>query len=224
MAKKNYQHDTPSNLAYCDGDWDKSEAKAAVFRWATGRDGRLDPRKARRAFLMYDADRPTLRGSYKLPIATVQRGRLVVVGNAVRNALSRLSQVQGAKRAVRREARVTAREYLDKINASGDECSFDLGSPNPFLPFEANKALKKIAPGYRFAPEEVPGGESQWRYEFDDELCQTMSGQLVIDPDTGREFVLIYCEGVPEMLSLEDYMDFLDERTDVVPILNPRGT
>lgn len=71
-------------------DWDGSAAEESVFTWAGGDD--FDPSKARKAFLVYNASKPKLRGSYKLPIAHVVEGRLKVPKGAIRAAASRLPQ------------------------------------------------------------------------------------------------------------------------------------
>jgi HK97 family phage prohead protease len=79
------------NLAVEDSDaWDGEAAEASVFEWAGGDD--FDPAKARKAFLVYDADAPSERGSYKLPIAHAVDGELKVPKGAIRAAASRLPQ------------------------------------------------------------------------------------------------------------------------------------
>lgn len=77
------------NLSIEDSDdWDGAAAEASVFEWAGGDD--FDAAKARKAFLVYDADKPGERGSYKLPIAHVVDGELKVPKGAIRAAASRL--------------------------------------------------------------------------------------------------------------------------------------
>jgi uncharacterized protein len=74
--------------------WDAAAARAAVFSWA-GFDGDTpDPDKARRAFLLHDTGAPALRGSYKLPIATVVGGRLTVVSEGLREAARALAHTE----------------------------------------------------------------------------------------------------------------------------------
>ena len=89
-----------------DSDWDGPAAQKAVFD-ACGFDGdKPDLSKARKAFLVYDAAAPKLKGSYKLPFATIKDGRLTAVAAGLRAAASRLSQtdipddVQDSARAV----------------------------------------------------------------------------------------------------------------------------
>lgn len=78
-------------LAIEDSDsWDGGEAASSIFEWAGGDD--FDPKKARSGFLVYDADAPKKRGSYKLPIARAKDGKLVVPKGAIRAAASRLPQ------------------------------------------------------------------------------------------------------------------------------------
>lgn len=68
--------------------WDGDAAEASIFEWAGGDD--FDPAKARQGFLVYDADKPKERGSYKLPIAHAVDGELKVPKGAIRAAASRL--------------------------------------------------------------------------------------------------------------------------------------
>jgi hypothetical protein len=70
---------TDRDLPIVPGDWDGVAAEASVFAWAGFDDGKPEPEKARRAFLVYDADAPELKGSYKLPIAEYRDGGLRVV-------------------------------------------------------------------------------------------------------------------------------------------------
>lgn len=70
--------------------WDAGAARNAVFNWAEG-----NWSKYRRAFIWYDAENPELKGSYKLPIATVMDGRLTIVPKAVGAALGALGGARG---------------------------------------------------------------------------------------------------------------------------------
>lgn len=77
------------NLPIEDADaWDDDAAAESVFAWAGGDD--LDQTKARKAFLVYDAELPLERTSYKLPIAHVVDGELKVPKGAIRVAASLL--------------------------------------------------------------------------------------------------------------------------------------
>lgn len=90
------------------GDWDGDAAAASVFAWA-GFDGDTpDPAKARQAFLIYDADAPELKGSYKLPIARYRDGGLEVVKGGLDSAASYLPQTDAPQEVLDR-----AREVLD---------------------------------------------------------------------------------------------------------------
>lgn len=75
-----------------DRAWDGPAAEQSIFDHAGGED--FDPIKARRGFLVYDTADPTLRGSYKLPIARAGGGGpgLVVPKSGIRAAASRLPQ------------------------------------------------------------------------------------------------------------------------------------
>lgn len=73
-------------------DWDGAAAAERVFALA-GFDGENpDPSIARRAFLVYDAAAPELRGSYKLGFADVIGGELVAIRAGLNAAASRLPQ------------------------------------------------------------------------------------------------------------------------------------
>lgn len=73
------------DLPIADGDpeWDANAAKARLFE--------RDEEGWKDAFLVYDAANPSLRGSYKFPVADVVDGQLRVVPAAVRAARSRIA-------------------------------------------------------------------------------------------------------------------------------------
>lgn len=99
------------------GAWDGDKAAASVFAWA-GFDGDSpDAVKARRAFLIYDAERPELRGSYKLPIAhyNSEVGRLEIVEGGLRAAASYLPQTDAPQDVLDR-ARNVLDLYFDKLH------------------------------------------------------------------------------------------------------------
>jgi HK97 family phage prohead protease len=75
-----------------DSSWDGAAAKAAIFEHANFDGDKPDTTFARKGFLVYDAANPKLKGSYKLPFATVKDGRLVAIAAGIRNAASRLPQ------------------------------------------------------------------------------------------------------------------------------------
>ena len=78
------------DLQVVDTTWDGAAAAARVFTYAGFDTDSPDFEKARSAFLVYDADAPELRGSYKLGFADVVDGELVAVRAGLRAAASRL--------------------------------------------------------------------------------------------------------------------------------------
>lgn len=70
--------------------WDGEAAKSRIFAWAGFDEDNPDPDKAKRAFLAYDSEKPTLKGSYKLPFADIINGRLQASSAGLRAAASRL--------------------------------------------------------------------------------------------------------------------------------------
>jgi hypothetical protein len=64
--------------------WTGDKARTALWEWADG-----DFRQYRKGFLWWDQGAPDLKGSYKLPIATVADGQLVIVPRAV-NAVAQI--------------------------------------------------------------------------------------------------------------------------------------
>ncbi len=96
------------DLDIVERDWDGAAAAARVFEWA-GFDGETpDFERARRAFLIHDADAPELRGSYKLGFADVVDGELVAIAEGLRAAASRLPLTDAPQDALDR-----ARAVLD---------------------------------------------------------------------------------------------------------------
>lgn len=75
-----------------DEQWDGPAAQAQIFALAGFDTDSPKPEIARRGFLVYDASAPTLKGSYKLPFAIVQNGRLVASMAGLRAAAQRLPQ------------------------------------------------------------------------------------------------------------------------------------
>jgi HK97 family phage prohead protease len=67
--------------------WDAGAARAAIKKWATGADGKVDTGKYGQAFLVKGGDKLS---DYKFPIKTVKNGKLVVVCAAVHAAEGRL--------------------------------------------------------------------------------------------------------------------------------------
>ena len=106
---------TSRDLPIVAGAWDGDAAAASVCDWAGFNDDppAPDSAKARQAFLMYDADAPDLKGSYKLPIATYRDGGLVVVKDGLDAAASYLPQTHAPQDALDR-----ARSVLDNYYAT----------------------------------------------------------------------------------------------------------
>lgn len=96
------------------GDWDGDAAAASVFKWAGFDDGNPDPARARRAFLLYDADAPELKGSYKLPIARHRNDRLEVVKSGMDAAAGYLPQTDAPQEVLDR-ARSALDHYYEKF-------------------------------------------------------------------------------------------------------------
>ncbi len=97
-------------------DWDGAAAAERVFALA-GFDGENpDPSIARRAFLVYDAAAPELRGSYKLGFADVIGGELVAVRAGLNAAASRLPQTD-----IPQDVMDRARSILDYYAEEGAE-------------------------------------------------------------------------------------------------------
>lgn len=100
------------------GDWDGDAAAASVFRWAgfDGDEPKPDPAKARQAFLIYDANAPELKGSYRLPIAEYRDGGLRVVKGGLDAAAGYLPKTDAPKEVLDR-----ARDVLDHYYAKWEE-------------------------------------------------------------------------------------------------------
>src|SRR5205823_5187537 len=79
------------DLPIVDVSWDKTALQNSVFDWAGWPDN-PDPEKAKGAFLAFDAANAELKGSYKLPFARYENGKLEAVEGALRAAASRLPQ------------------------------------------------------------------------------------------------------------------------------------
>lgn len=97
--------------------WDGAAAEARIFEWAGWPDN-PDGAKARRGFLIYDADAPDIRGSYKLAFSSVFEGELRAVDAGLRAAASRLPQTD-APQAVLDRARAVLDRYFERIDEEG---------------------------------------------------------------------------------------------------------
>jgi HK97 family phage prohead protease len=97
--------------------WDGPAAEVSIFEHAGGDD--FDPDKAKRGFLVYDAAKPRLKGSYKLPIAHAVGGQLKVPKGALRAAASRLPQTD-IPSDVKDEAESVLAQYKKKAGIGDD--------------------------------------------------------------------------------------------------------
>ena len=77
-------------MAAEDHAWDAEAARKRIWDWSEG-----DYRKYRKAFLWWDSARPEQKNSYKLPIADVIDGELVLVPRAVNAAAAVLGGARG---------------------------------------------------------------------------------------------------------------------------------
>src|SRR5690348_6355142 len=94
--------------------WDGAAAKSSVWDWAGWPDN-PDPSKAKQAFLIFDDDAPTLKGSYKLPFAAVEDGDLKAMPGGLRAAASRLPQTDAPQDILDR-ARKVLDAYFKRLN------------------------------------------------------------------------------------------------------------
>lgn len=99
-----------------DRPWDGADAARRVFELAGFGTESVSPEIARQAFLVYDAEAPELRGSYRLGIADVIDGELYIMPAGMRAAASRLPQTDIPEAVANR-----AREALDRIVARMQE-------------------------------------------------------------------------------------------------------
>lgn len=99
-----------------DRPWDGAGAARRVFELAGFGTESVSPEIARQAFLVYDAEAPELRGSYRLGIADVINGELYIMPAGMRAAASRLPQTD-----IPETVANLAREALDRIVARMQE-------------------------------------------------------------------------------------------------------
>jgi len=96
--------------------WDGPAAAASIFASAGFEGDNPDSAKARRGFLIYDSANPTLKGSYKLPFATMSGGTMKAMPSGIRAAASRLPQTD-APSSVLDDARKVIDAYETKMGA-----------------------------------------------------------------------------------------------------------
>jgi HK97 family phage prohead protease len=99
--------------------WDGPAASKRMFD-AVNMDGdKPDLEPVRRGFLIYDASKPELKGSYKLPFADIVAGQLKAVRGGVRAAASRLRQIDAPSEVLDR-AEAVLNHYKKKFDM-GDQ-------------------------------------------------------------------------------------------------------
>lgn len=108
-----------------EGSWDGPAAEAAIFSHAGGDD--FDPAIASKGFLAYDASKPKLRGSYKLPFATVENGTMKAKASGIRAAASRLPDTD-IPDGVKGTARGVIDHYESKMKKAMGEGSGSAGA------------------------------------------------------------------------------------------------
>ena len=101
--------------------WDGPGAARRVFELAMFDSEEPDYELARRAFLVYDDERPELRGSYKLGIADVIDGELYVLSSGLRAAASRLPQTADLDEDIVNEARAIIDYYVAEMQDDGED-------------------------------------------------------------------------------------------------------
>jgi hypothetical protein len=106
------------DLPVRDDAYDRGAAHLHMLDAANIGGEKPDFAQARRGFLIYDAAAPELRGSYHLPFADIVDGKLVAIGNGVRNAASRLPQMNGVGPQLEAQARTVLDGYLEKLRAA----------------------------------------------------------------------------------------------------------
>lgn len=107
-----------------DSTWNASAARSRIFAAAGFDDGDPDPQMARRAFLVYDDENPTLKGGYKLPFADIVGGRLRAMPAGLRAAASRLPQTD-IPEGVMARARSVLDDYFDKMERAAENLTLD---------------------------------------------------------------------------------------------------
>lgn len=103
-----------------DSTWNASAARSRIFAAAGFDDGDPDPQMARKAFLVYDDENPTLKGGYKLPFADIMGGRLRAMPAGLRAAASRLPQTDIPENTMAR-ARSVLDDYFDRMERAAED-------------------------------------------------------------------------------------------------------
>lgn len=124
--------------------WDGPGAARRVFELSMFDSDEPDVELARRAFLVYDDERPELRGSYKLGIADVVDGELTVLSSGLRAAASRLPQTADLDEDIVNEARAIIDYYVAEMQED-EEDRRKLGAPVLETKFDAPAWLRANA-------------------------------------------------------------------------------
>ncbi len=121
------------NLPVKDGvTYDGGAARLRMLDAAGIGGDKPNPAQAKRGFLIHDASAPNLRGSYHLPFAdVVVDGTLTAIGNGVRNAASRLPQMNGLSDAARTQARAVIDGYMAMMGSKEAVQKMDMEMPSP---------------------------------------------------------------------------------------------
>ena len=106
-----------------DGAWNGAHAADRVWAWADG-----DHRQYRRAFLVWDQNKPERRDSYKYPVADVVGGELVLVPQAVTMLASIFANTPDSV-VVPRELVAQAQELLETLQRKESEDAMTVGAP-----------------------------------------------------------------------------------------------
>lgn len=132
------------SLPIKDATWDGAAAQKSMF----GDGDEIDQATAKKGHLVYDADAPELRGSYKLPFARVEEGTLTAITNGINACASRLPQTD-IPDDVKEKAQAVIDAYkkkMEKMSAPvpprvrGDKLGMTEGLERRYFPFELRAA------------------------------------------------------------------------------------
>lgn len=163
------------DLPIREGTWDADAAKRGVFERARNGDGEIIQARAKRAFLIYDDDseQSKIEAGYKLPVAGYENGRLTVVGNALRNALARLDQVEDVPQDTLDRARSTAEILLAKLNErqGNDAASWTLDELFGFVERRTDRIVEKNG---QFCATSADGTKNLGCYDTEDQARERL--------------------------------------------------
>lgn len=160
--------------------WDGPKAKRNIFSFADFDTDNPKPAKAKRAFLIYDAENPDLKGSYKLPFADVVDGKLVAVDRGLRAAASRLPQTD-APEAVKNRARRVLDGYFERM----DDKSLDnlLNKKSAHI-----QVLKLIFDSDIFDVESAMAWASAHGFNVPERAPEDKGGEIILQQNSGDIF------------------------------------